>query len=351
MSAQHAALPAGRPRERLVEHALALIVQGAMEPPDGATGTRLVLDRWSGQSAEHGAAALEAQRRWDALGGLAGELRARFPVDEMAASKGRQRRQLLLSVAALLGTGVVAGHGVRWYLRQPLVAATYSTRIGELRDIRLADAAPETPDVAGSRLDMAPQSALGLALYRDRRSVRMAHGEVRFEVSRDPARPFEVITRSARIEVLGTAFTVRDRGGPITVGVERGHVRVQPLRPAAAGHGTQPAGPAIDLRPGEALDVGSNGQAGKARRADTAALSAWRDGWLVFDNTRLDDALATINAYRRQPIRSTDVRVDALRLSGRFRVDDSAGLVTVLPAILPLTTRARTDGSVELSLR
>jgi transmembrane sensor len=87
------------------------------------------------------------------------------------------------------------------------------------------------------------------------------------------------------------------------------------------------------------------------QKTDTRALSAWREGWLVFDNMPLGEALATVNSYRPRPIVSASERVDALRLSGRFRANDSAGLVAVLPTILPVTTVARPDGSVELQAR
>jgi transmembrane sensor len=87
------------------------------------------------------------------------------------------------------------------------------------------------------------------------------------------------------------------------------------------------------------------------RRADTTALAAWRDGWLVFDNTPLSDALAAVNSYRTQPIVTAGPRIDAMRLSGRFRSNDSIGLLAALPSILPLAAVTRPDGSVELRQR
>ena len=40
-----------------------------------------------------------------------------------------------------------------------------------------------------------------------------------------------------------------------------------------------------------------------------------------------------------------------MRLSGRFRVNDSEGLMAALPTILPLTVAPRPDGSVALLAR
>lgn len=348
----------GAPRERLVERALALLLEGEMAPGDAAGQARAAFNQWRVKSAEHAAAAQEARQRWDALGGMADDLRARFDEPEgplmagaaaaaaaASSAQRQQRRKMLFSVVGLLGAGLVAGRGVQWYLQQPVWRAAYATRTSQMLKVTLADG---RSGAAGSQLDLAPQSAIDVTLYRRRRVVDMARGEVRFEVSPDSDRPFEVRTRSATIEVVGTAFTVRDRGGPVTVGVEHGHVRVRlPLRAGS----TDTQGEVIDLRKGELLEIGSDGHAGAVRQTDTAALSAWRGGWLVFENTPLGDALGAINSYRAQPIVTTNTRIDAMRLSGRFRTNDSDGLVAVLPTILPLAAEQRTDGSVALRLR
>ncbi|MGJ7611885.1 MULTISPECIES: FecR family protein [unclassified Variovorax] len=345
----------GAPRERLVERALALIVAGEMAPGDAARQARTVLDQWRGKSAEHAAAVQEARQRWDALGGMANDLRAHFDEPEGAlmaqaaaasasSAHRQQRRKMLFSVAALLGTGLVAGRGVQWYWQQPVFRSAYETRTAQMLKVRLTDG---LGGEAGSQLDLAPLSAIDVTLYRQRRFVDMARGEVRFEVAPDAQRPFEVRTRGATIEVVGTAFTVRDRGGPITVGVEHGHVRVR-VAPRLRSLSTEAE--VIDLRKGDLLEI-RDGHAAPVRRTDTAALSAWRSGWLVFENTPLGDALAAVNSYRAQPILTTNTRIDAMRLSGRFRTNDSEGLVAALPTILPLTAVHRPDGSVTLLTR
>ncbi|MGK6310850.1 FecR family protein [Variovorax sp. DT-64] len=338
-------------RERLVEHAIALIAQSEVAPEQQAQGARSALLRWCDRSAEHQAAAQEARRRWDALGGMAADLRTHFrePIAANAApaatAGGPRRRRLLLSVAAMLGTGALGGRALWWYREQPLFAASYRTPTARMQKVALNDG---NEGHAGSRLDLAPRSTIEVRLYRRRRQVDLDGGEVRFEVASDAARPFVVATREALVEVVGTVFTVRDRGGPINVGVERGQVRVQVLQRGAPTVATK-AAPAIDLLPGQVLEIHEG--AATVREADPAALSAWRDGWLIFDNERLHEALATINAYRARPIVSADPRIHALRLSGRFQAGDSAGLVAALPAILPLDAVTHPDGSVELRAR
>jgi ferric-dicitrate binding protein FerR (iron transport regulator) len=65
------------PDEKLIERALMLIVQCEAAPHESATAAYAALDEWRGKSAAHEAAAQEAHRRWDALGGIAANLRAR----------------------------------------------------------------------------------------------------------------------------------------------------------------------------------------------------------------------------------------------------------------------------------
>lgn len=342
------------PRERLIEQALALIVLQESAPGEpAAANTAPSLQQWRNRSAEHDAAAREAQRRWDALGGMAAEIRTRFrepDIRQALSGQGQSRRKLLLGITAVLGAGALAGKELWQTWQQPLFSATYSTPTAETLQVALPDG---RDDAAGSRMDMAPKSAVDVSLYARLRQVFMHYGEIRFDVVHASERPFVVVTRAARIEVIGTAFSVRDRGGAITVGVERGHVRVRVERSEqnSQQHSDRStAGIITDLYPGQALDI-HDGKADAVRVTDAAALSAWRNGWLVFENARLEDALSSVNAYRNLPITTSDPHVAALRLSGRFRAHDSAGLLTVLPTILPVYAMTRADGSVELQPR
>lgn len=327
------------PAEKLVEHALGLIVQSEVAPPRAARNALARLQQWIGAAPEHAAAADEARRRWQMLDGMSQDLRGHFDPPAVA-SPGR--RNLLLSIAAL-GAATLAGRLGWRYWHAPVFSAGYSTRPAEMRQLSLPDAQP------GSQLALGADTAIDVTLYRQRRVVRLDGGELRCDVAHDAARPFQVLTRDARIEVVGTLFNLRDRGGALSVGVERGQVRVA-LRDPRTGAAADAYGDPVDLVAGEVLEV-RDGTALPVRRGDASALAAWRDGWLVFQDTPLREALATVNAYRPLPIVSADPRVDALRLSGRFPLRDSAGLLATLPQVLPLSVRMRADGSAELTLR
>ncbi len=341
---------ASAPSERMVEHALALIVQSEIAPDPAAVNARASLIEWRERSSSHDAAAREAHTRWNMLGGMSADLREHYQETASIAgsgvrtSKERQRRKLLLSVAGLLGTGAILGRGAYWFWQQPINRKAYETRIAQMLRVTLADG---TRQLNGSRVELAPLSAIDVSLFRHRRSVTLTRGELRFSVAPDATRPFEVLTRDVRIEVIGTVFTVRDRGSSVTVGVEQGHVKVVVLA-KGTDRRDAPAHTTFDLFPGQILDL-REGQSAVMREADVTTLSAWLDGWLVFENTPMREALITINAYRDRPIEAGDERVAAMRLTGRFRANDSAALLAALPSILPLTVRTLADGSVLLN--
>jgi transmembrane sensor len=334
--------------EQLLEEALELIVQiDDKEESRKAAHAAEALERWRAISPFHEAAAVEATRQWEALSGLGPQLREEFDEPARAPAPWRVgRRNALLSIAGILCAAPLAVQAVRWYWQQPIVHAKYDSRTAHQLKVSLADGAP------GSQLTLAPQSQIAVTLYRGRRVVSMLGGEVHFDVEPDAQRPFQVVTRQLLIEVTGTAFTVRDRGGPLSIGVEQGKVRVRHLVAAANG-GEEPVvdpnSESVELHMGQELTV-RNGKTERVRQVDIASMSAWKDGWLIFDGVRLDEALPIINAYRIRPIVINDSRVNALQLAGRFRTSDSTGLIAALPTILPVKTEFRPDGLVELHL-
>lgn len=318
----------------LVDHALALMAGADVGTEQAAQRARQKLARWRAESAQHESAYQEADRRWRLLGNMAPALREQFsePPAQPGARHNRQRRALLSLGIAAAGAGVL---GWRFYLddAEPRFAKHYRTGTGQLLQAALPD---------GSRIDLSAQTQLSVELYRRRRTVRLLGGEARFDIAHDPDRPFVVTTPSGSVEVVGTVFSVAERGGLMSVSVERGHVRVRPVS-------TGESLPAVDLRAGEALTV-REGVAGPVHHIDVLDAAAWRSGWLVFDNTRLDEALPAINAFLGKPL-ALDPGAAALRLTGRFRVNDSAGFLTALPAVLPVAVTTSADGSQRISTR
>ncbi|MCB5184864.1 FecR domain-containing protein [Methylobacillus gramineus] len=319
----------------LVKHALTLLARMEIEPEASARAIQIQLAAWRNLSGMHEAAYQEACRQLESLSTLAPQLRQQF--DEPAASRTtpRKQRQSLLAWGALtICCAALVKAGI-WYWHQPVFEADYQTDIAQIREVSLPD---------GSKLAINAKSHLHVALYRQKRLVSLDQGEARFEVSPNKKRPFHVETRAGDVEVIGTIFTVRDRGTSVTVNVEQGHVRFHHLAPENSAKKE-----IYDLVANEQLLI-KNGTVslGKAQAQDA---SAWRSGWLVFNDTHLEDAVPVINAFRHQPLTLADEATARLRLTGRFRTHDQHSLEQALPAILPVTIQSKADHTLTLKAK
>ncbi|MFT3802496.1 MAG: FecR domain-containing protein [Burkholderiaceae bacterium] len=332
------------PDEALVEHALTLLVEIHGGNADRAPQAMAELDRWRGQSVRHQAAADEAQSRWNMLCGLDTGLREHFdePLGEADTKRRRRRRAMTLSVGGLLAASGAAMLGWRRHEASQQFES-YGTGMGELRTVFLEDGAPST------RIELAAMSAIRVRLSAVRRTVDLVGGEVFFDVARDHARPFVVRTRQSVIEVIGTVFSVRERDGPTSIAVEEGRVEVKVYPESRIPWWPFSTPSTLTLAAGQAVTIRS-GNAGEVDRVDPAGIAAWRQGWLVFNGQSLGDALSTINAYRQRPIVASDPRVNSLRLTGRFKANDSS-LLEALSIILPVIAQNAPDGHIELRLR
>lgn len=324
------------PSTALIEHALSLIAGAAIERPDQARRLRDELEKWRTTSGVHESAYEQAVVQWRALGDMGTDLRARFDAQVPSRTHRKPRVRATLAVAAVV---LCMAGLLGWHLKQATFDRSYQTGTAQLLQVPLPD---------GSRIDVNAKSTMRVTLYRDRRMVELRQGEARFEVVSDARRPFRVVTRDGVIEVIGTIFTVADRGDAITVEVERGRVRFLPG--SASAQGDDAIESAIPLNGSERLVV-RNGVPDEVQHVGHREFAAWRDGWLVFDNEPVADVLPAINAFRAAPIVLADPRAGALRLTGRFRATDSRGLLSALPKILPVKTTERPDGSVEVGVR
>ena len=138
-----------------------------------------------------------------------------------------------------------------------------------------------------------------------------------------------------RTDIDGAAPLVRVTVGDGVISAERARFNVRFIRGEVCV--TCLAG-RVDVRRGGArtsVDVDRQflyaGTAqGVAQRADTAAVSAWRRGQLVFDQTPLAEVVDEVNRYRRGKLILTDAEVGRKRVQASFsidRLDDVVALV------------------------
>lgn len=322
-------LPTMSNSDVLLKQALRQLAQLEMASAEQTERLQTRLQHWRSRSEGHESAYQQAIGQMQALLSLAPSLQAEFSEPTAQEHKQHAAKKRRAQTHSLLGWGVLAlaaaallkaGH---WYWQQPVFEADYHTGVAEVRQITLPD---------GSHLAINAQSALHVSLYRQQRLVALQQGEVHFTVSPDRQRPFMVSTQQGSVEVVGTIFTVSQRQQRLAVNVEQGHVRYYP--PSIASHPQTEKPVAYDLLARDQL----LSQAGviELGKVDAADASAWRSGWLVFNNMPLADALPLINAFRQQPLTIADAHTAQLRLSGRFRAQDQQALERALPVILPL---------------
>ncbi len=300
------------------------------------------LATWQAQDPAHAQALARWQDDWQRLDGLPAEgvhqLRAHLARDKAAAGRWLPARwsqawngmhwagtaAMAASVAVVAAGGLLAFH--HWQ-QQPVFEKHIATRTGEQVDVQL-------PDGSSLRLDTA--TAIDVALFRQRREVRLPEGQAVFRVQGDATRPFDVLAGPLRITVVGTRFSVRNTPGipgeeGVRVAVEEGRVRVARADAAASAQT-----PAVELVAGQQIASDATGQLGPVAAVPASGIAPWRESRVSFDNTPLAQALAEFGRYGPTRLAVRDPGVAALRLTGTFDPRRLDNFVRVLPQVLPV---------------
>ncbi|MFT3965787.1 MAG: FecR domain-containing protein [Sphingobium sp.] len=189
------------------------------------------------------------------------------------------------------------------------------TGTAEIRNITLPD---------GSTAMLAPDSALQIA-YRDgERQVRLLGGEAWFDVRRDPARPFRVISGETRTTVIGTAFDVRLRDDGVRVAVERGHVRVE----RTAGTGMV----AEDLLPGQWTMITGSGRVERGKQS-AAAAAGWKAAYVMIKDRPITEAVDELRPWFSGTIILADRALGRRRITGSYDARDPVAAIGAMASI------------------
>ena len=318
----------------LVEHALILLGRMHHGGAEAAEQAGAALAEWRAASSANAQAASTAEHIWHSTSAHA--LQDTLALPRSAPQQAMRRRQVI-GTLGVAGLATLLAGGARWYWQQPLAQLALSTARGQQRTHRLED---------GSVLQLGADTALQATLWRDRRLVALTRGEARFSVEHDAQRPFVVQTPRGRVQVLGTVFHVSLRSSGLHIAVEQGRVAVW-----SAEHANDDAPPQQILAAGQWLLLGEH-EAIASGTASPQAMADWTQGWLVFDNTPLPDAVARWNAYLRQPLRLDDsAPLARLHVSGSYRLTDPQAFVRGLPQMLPVRTLVQADGTVQISMK
>lgn len=203
----------------------------------------------------------------------------------------------------------------------------YETAVGERKTVELAD---------GSSVTLNAKSRISVAFSEQQRRISLRHGEVYLAVTPVAERPFELTVETHSISVIGTAFNVRYRNGPARVTVEEGRVRVVPTNEydgLAPGNGL--ARP-VELGTGQQFDLEPGALPTELADEELGKHSAWRDGWLHFDDHSLAAVVEELQLHVDKRIVITSRRAEQLKVGGSFNVDRFDSILVALASVLPV---------------
>jgi transmembrane sensor len=252
----------------------------------------------------------------------------------------RQQQRWRHAVAAGAAAVLVAGGGWLAVGRVQLASGPaheaaapstlYETAAGERTTVVLPD---------GSVAELDARSRLRASFSPTARSLRLEQGQALFEVAKDARRPFRVEAAGQTITAHGTRFNVRLGDRRLEVALIEGKVAV-----------TSGARPATAMAPHDLLRI-DDGVLSLTRVQNIERFASWREGLIILENARLDDAVAEINRYSADQIRLSDPELAGLRLSGAFRVEQTEGFVEALEMYFGLKVVSRSAGVIVLGAR
>jgi transmembrane sensor len=211
----------------------------------------------------------------------------------------------------------------------------YITAVGEQRTVPLDD---------GSRIALNSNSKIKIELTAERREVRLLRGEAFFEVAHDQERPFVVIAGDNEVTAVGTAFEVRYEPDHIDVTLVEGRVNVTsraepPAAPPSASSSLSGVGmfssSGYAMTAGERVRFAKSGPA-KIDVPRVEAVTAWRRGEVMLDDTPLADALAEMNRYSKSALVIDETSIATLHVSGIYHTGDSEGFAQTVAQLYGL---------------
>jgi transmembrane sensor len=265
--------------------------------------------RWMDMDPRHGAAYARLESLWSTMGEASHTAEIATRLHAVRAShRTRHATGAQHWWGAMVAAVTLCALGIMWLLHaQRVPEEHYATVVAEQRQLVLSD---------GTRVDLDADSVLRVAYSRSERRITLDRGRAWFDVARDPQRPLVVDTGHGHVEAIGTAFAIDRRLANATISLTEGKVLLSPM-PTETGTGWDP----VPLEAGH-LALIDRQQPPRISPLDVSMALAWRDGWLVFDDQPLAEALAEFNRYNRRPLLLADTGLATQHVSGVFRSDD-----------------------------
>ena len=240
-------------------------------------------------------------------------------------------------ITAFAACALLACAGFIWFQLQ--FAHRFTTGIGEQRTLRLSD---------GSTIVLNTDTAVRVSFTDAVREVKLLHGEAWFNAAKNHARPFRVRSDAVVAQAVGTSFVVRRKPTETVVTVIEGEVAVVDYAQLNVASPMVVPDLAVHVTAGTRADVADNKTIRTASVASPAAVTAWRNGRLIFDGEPLVDVIAEFNRYNQvQLVLQNSQRSDE-PISGVFDADQPLALARFLERSGAIEPIQPTGGTIAL---
>lgn len=207
------------------------------------------------------------------------------------------------------------------------LAAHYRTGTGEQRQIMLAGRVS---------IDMNTRTSIALdAADRDAAGIELFAGEAMVATAPHMARPFTVAAAGGRVIAADARFNVRHDGQPVRVACLFGEVRVECGQAA------------LSLPAGRQVSYSERGM-GPVTGINSQVITAWKDGFVIFEATPITEVVDEINRYRPGRIILTNATLGRERFSARFRIERIEQVVGQIAQVFGVQARSLPGGFVLL---
>lgn len=309
---------------------------------------------WLDADPQNGAALEETVGAWHAVDHYAASAQM-MALREAALSSARKslarrerrwtpQRLAWASLAASLMIAVIFAATLAW-----LSPRTYETAVGERRVVALSD---------GSKVSLDADTVVKVRYTGKERRLWLERGRARFDVARNPLRPFSVTAGDEVVVATGTAFSVELVQSQLRVVLYEGHVAVLDRAQGAVRRTVDVGARKVPvdqlLQPGRELVIPLKAQGQLASVIAPAAVApvdpvrtlSWEAGQLVFEDEPLELVVERMNRYSQKPMKVGDAAAAQVRVSGVFTAGDTDALVQGLAAAFAVKARNEPEGVI-----
>jgi transmembrane sensor len=227
------------------------------------------------------------------------------------------------------GLALAVGGGSSFAYVAAAQANVYQTDVGEQRHISLKD---------GTSVFMDTDTKLVVNFDAQHRKVQLRYGRANFRVAPDAKRSFAVEAAKQVVTGSRSTFDVHLEENRVSVLLIQG----QAIVTNDQGASDRGAGASQVLSGGERL-VFTPDKSPKLDKPDLLPLLAWHTGQAIFEDCPLTKVVREMNRYSTIKLELADTRIEKMKLSGVYRVGDSANFARSLARLLPVELHMEDD--------